>query len=407
MAQVIKRTAKSGKISYLIRVSNGYGLDGKQKKLSMTWEPPAGMTEKRAEKEAQRQALAFEEQISSGTANDGRIRLKEFSERWMMEYVEKQLKKKTAHGYRQCLPRILDALGHIRLCDLKTGHINTLYSNLQEDGINAHTGGKLAVNSVLAHHRCLSSMLSKAVKWGYISYNPAANAELPRQQVQEAPYLDEKEVRSLLEHLQNEPIKYRAAITFDLLAGLRRGELLGMSWNAVDFENQTVTIQRMLNYTPEDGTYFDTPKNATSKRPLKVSRLALDLLGQLKHWQEEQAHRLESAWDNPDNLVFTNDYGGPIHPDTLTKWFTRFCKDAGFKQVHIHSLRHTCASLMIADGTPLVVVSRRLGHAQVSTTANIYSHVIASADEKAAQIGDRFADVVPAKPVEKRERTIA
>ena len=138
-----------------------------------------------------------------------------------------------------------------------------------------------------------------------------------------------------------------------------------------------------------------------------MSRLALDLLGQLKHWQEEQAHRLGSAWYNPDNLVFTNDYGGPIHPDTLTKWFTRFCRDSGFRQVHIHSLRHTCASLMIADGTPLVVVSRRLGHAQVSTTANIYSHVIASADEKAAQIGDRFADVVPAKPVKKRERTIA
>ena len=130
MAQIIKRTAKSGKVSYLIRVSNGYGLDGKQKKLSMTWEPPAGMTEKRAEKEAQRQALAFEEQVNSGTANDGRIRLKEFSERWMMEYVEKQLKKKTAHGYRQCLPRILNALGHIRLCDLKTGHINAFYANL-------------------------------------------------------------------------------------------------------------------------------------------------------------------------------------------------------------------------------------------------------------------------------------
>ena len=79
-----------------------------------------------------------------------------------------------------------------------------------------------------------------------------------------------------------------------------------------------------------------------------------------------------------------------MHPDALTKWFSRFCTDSGFQRVHIHSLRHTCASLMIADGTPLVVVSRRLGHAQVSTTANIYSHVIA------AQIGDRFADVVPA-----------
>lgn len=398
MAQIIKRTGKNGKISYLIRVSNGYGLDGRQRRPSMTWEPPAGMTERKAEKEAQRQALAFEQQIGSGILNDGRIRLKEFSERWMNEFVENHLKKKTAHGYRQCLDRIVSALGHIQLCELRTGHINHFYANLQEDGINAHTGGKLSANSVLAHHRCLSSMLSKAVKWGYIPYNPATNAELPRKQNQEAAYLDEKEARSLLERLQNEPIKYRAAITFDLLAGLRRGELLGISWDAVDFENQTVSILQTLNYTPEDGTYFDTPKNKSSKRPLKISRLALDLLEQLRQWQTEQAEKLGDVWDNANNLVFTNDCGGPIHPDTLTKWFTHFCKRADLKQVHVHSLRHTFASLMIADGTPLVVVSRRLGHAQVSTTANIYSHVIASAEEKAAQIGDRFADVIPSQP---------
>ena len=396
MAQIIKRTTKRGKLSFLIRVSGGYGLDGKQRRTSMTWEPPAGMTEKRAEKEAQRQALQFEQQIKNGMIQDGRIRLNDFAARWMADYVEKQLKRKTAHGYRQCLPRILDALGHISLCDLKTGHINQFYSNLQEDGMNARTGGKLAANSVLAHHRCLSSMLSKAVKWGYLPHNPAENAELPKKEAKEAAYLDEKDARQLLEALRSAPIKYRAAITFDLLSGLRRGELLGIGWDSVDFDSQTVTIRRTLNYTPENGTYFDTPKNESSRRPLRVSPLALDLLRQLRQWQEEQAGKLGSGWSNPENLVFTNDSGGPMHPDSLTKWFSGFCTESGFQRVHIHSLRHTCASLMIADGTPLVVVSRRLGHAQVSTTANIYSHVIASADEKAAQIGDRFADVVPA-----------
>lgn len=396
MAQIIKRTTKRGKLSFLIRVSGGYGLDGKQRRTSMTWEPPAGMTEKRAEKEAQRQAMQFEQQIKNGMIQDGRIRLNDFAARWMADYVEKQLKRKTAHGYRQCLPRILDALGHISLCDLKTGHINQFYSNLQEDGMNARTGGKLAANSVLAHHRCLSSMLSKAVKWGYLPHNPAENAELPKKEAKEAAYLDEKDARQLLEALRSAPIKYRAAITFDLLSGLRRGELLGIGWDSVDFDSQTVTIRRTLNYTPENGTYFDTPKNESSRRPLRVSPLALDLLRQLRQWQEEQAGKLGSGWSNPENLVFTNDSGGPMHPDSLTKWFSGFCTESGFQRVHIHSLRHTCASLMIADGTPLVVVSRRLGHAQVSTTANIYSHVIASADEKAAQIGDRFADVVPA-----------
>lgn len=152
-----------------------------------------------------------------------------------------------------------------------------------------------------------------------------------------------------------------------------------------------------------DGIYFDTPKNTTSNRPLKLSRTAMDLLRELQIWQKEQAARLGDVWNNAHNLVFTGDTGAPMHPDSLTKWFTGFCKAQGLPQVHIHSLRHTFASLMIADGTPLVVVSRRLGHAQVSTTANIYSHVIASADEKAAQIGDRFADAMPAPRAGEKE----
>lgn len=95
-----------------------------------------------------------------------------------------------------------------------------------------------------------------------------------------------------------------------------------------------------------------------------------------------------------DRRVFTTDEGAPIHPDAFSKWFRDFANRSGFPGVHVHSLRHTYASLMIADGTPLVVVSRRLGHAQVSTTANIYAHVIASADEKAALVSEKFADVI-------------
>ena len=107
--------------------------------------------------------------------------------------------------------------------------------------------------------------------------------------------------------------------------------------------------------------------------------------------------------------MFTRDDGAPIFPDALTQWFGDFVKRSGLPPVHVHSLRHTFASLMIADGTPLVVVSRRLGHAQVSTTANIYAHVIASADEKAAQIGDKFADIVSIEPerLPKKKKTTA
>ena len=92
--------------------------------------------------------------------------------------------------------------------------------------------------------------------------------------------------------------------------------------------------------------------------------------------------------------VFTTDMGAPIFPDSVTQWFSAFVARSGLPKVTVHSLRHTYASLMIADGTPLVVVSRQLGHAQTSTTANIYAHAIASAQARAMQTFDRFNDIV-------------
>jgi len=221
----------------------------------------------------------------------------------------------------------------------------------------------------------------------------------------EAPHLDEQDTRRLLFLLHNEPIKYRAMITFDLLSGLRRGELLGLRWSDVDFANETITITQTLSYVSGKGLFTDTPKSHTSSRPLKLSRSAFLLLREYQDWQDAQRAACGGHWKDTDGRVFTGDDGAPVHPDALTKWFAAFTKRVGLPPVHIHSLRHTYASLMIADGTPLVVVSRRLGHAQVSTTANIYAHVIQSADEKAAQVTEKFADVIA--PSERRISKLA
>ena len=462
MASIVKRTGKNGKISYLIRVSDKYGVDGKQRKKSMTWTPPEGMTPKKIEKQLQIEAMRFEEAVSAGTLQDSSIKFQAFAEKWLLEYAEKQLKIKTVQGYRELLPRIYQGIGHIRLKDLKTGHLNTFYSNLQEEGMRRDTkyrakvdikallkkrkltfvaiseksgvciysvkkatagenvsaataaafakaldlsrselfegvnanGETLDGNTVRGYHRLISSILTKAVKWGYIPFNPAANAELPKMEAKEAAHLDEEEARRLLVELQEEHIKYRAPITFDLLSGLRRGELLGLRWSDVDFENETITVFQTSSYAPGKGIYTDTPKNRTSSRPLKLSRSAFLILREYQGWQNRQRLLCGDRWKDRDRRIFTNDEGAPLHPDALSKWFREFADRNGFAGVHVHSLRHTYASLMIADGTPLVVVSHRLGHAQVSTTANIYAHVIKSADEKAAQVAEKFADII-------------
>lgn len=383
--------------SYKITCSCGYDIYGKQIRQHMTWTPKPGMTERQIEKELQRQTTLFEERTKNALTHDGNIRFQHFAEKFIQEYAKPMLKARTAWGYEQKLERINQAIGHVKLKDLKPAHINSFYANLQEDGMHKQSGGKLSPGTIHTYHRVLSAILFRAVKWGYISANPAARADLPSLKNRKAAYLDEPDARRLLELLHDEPIRWRTMITFDLLSGLRRGELLGLRWGDIDTEAQTIMINQTSNYLPNRGVYIDTPKSSTSNRPLRLSQSAFTLLMEYKAWQDKQREACGDAWRDKDDRIFTADDGAPVFPDSISQWFTKFVKRVCLPKVTVHSLRHTYASLMIADGVPLVVVSSQLGHAQPSTTANIYAHVIASAEAKAAQTFDKFADVITAK----------
>lgn len=450
--------------TYKITVSKGYDINGKQIRDRMTWTPNPGMTQKQIEKELTRQAVLFEETSKHSAAKSGNIRLLEFTDVFMTDYANLLLKPKTAFNYRERMKEINQALGHIKLKDLKPGHIASFYANLQEKGMRRNelatiklpfeewlkdhqitmtalsekagvsagvlrklkAGEKVKKRCALAiyeamnldaagiketftfhadqaplkagtiqtYHRVLSAVLFRAVKWGYITANPAANADLPSTAHRRAAYLDEPDIRRLLDHLKSEPIKWRSIIIFDLLSGLRLGELAGLRWSDINFDAHTLTINQTSNYIPKRGLYIDTPKTASSSRPVKISEAALYILLEHKRWQEEQEALLGDVWHNDDDRVFTTDDGAPIFPSSVTQWFTKFMKRTGLPKVTIHSLRHTYASIMIAEGIPLVVVSHQLGHAQTSTTNNIYAHVIASAEARAAQTFDKFNDAI-------------
>lgn len=455
--------------SYKIIVSNGYDIHGKQIRARMTWTPEPGMTARQIEKEVQRQAVLFEDKVKHRATQDGNIRLVDFTEIFMEQYARQNLKKKTAFGYQEKMDLINQALGHIRLKDLRPGHIAAFYANLQEEGMRAKAlavpkfdlvawmknrrtsmaalsretgislwvfkqlkaGHGVALKSAQAfadfydlpindfftvsrdstplkpgtihtYHRVLSAVLYRAVKWKYIENNPAERADLPSLAHRHAKYLDEPDARRLLELLQDEPIIWRTIITFDLLSGLRRAEILGLRWCDVDLDTRLVHVRQTWNYLPGVGCYLDTPKTEGSERPLRISQTAAMLLQGVWQWQEQQETALGDAWENPDGRIFTREDGHPLFPDAVTKWFTAFVRRSGLPPVTIHSLRHTYASLMIADGVPMVVVSHSLGHAQVSTTTNIYAHVIAAAEARAVEVADRFsADVIRLTPGEK------
>lgn len=194
---------------------------------------------------------------------------------------------------------------------------------------------------------------------------------------------------------------------FDLLSGLRRAELLGLRWQDVDLDNGVLHITQTSNYVAGVGTYTSTPKSKKSIRSLKISRTAVLILLEFRSWQQEMRDKLGDAWegDPDDDRVFTNEFGKPLHPSSLTGWMRKFIRRTDLPSTCVHSLRHTYASLLIADHTPLVVISSNLGHAQVSTTSNIYSHVIESAEAKAVEVIDKFSEDIHPKFTPKAKKT--
>lgn len=438
-------TVKKRGQSYQFRVYCGYNSDGKQIEKTKTWKPPEGWTERRAEKEAQRLAALFEEQVRSGGLVGGNIKFSDFSQYWLRTYAEPNLKPKTVSRYKQLLVRINQNLGHLPISKIHPGNLLEFYQSLAEDsqkntayrckvnlkkkikeknftqaafcqraGISQTTlqnlfhgknisgktaeavcqamespiptifspatpDNKLSPTTIRHHHRLISDILGDAVKWQYIPYNPCGRIKAPKAGKSEISYLDDDQSKHLLSLLQKEKGIYRRAISLLLLTGLRRGELLGLEWRDIDFEAKTIQVLRTSQYLPGRGVFTETPKNKASKRIIAVSGKVLKLLREQFLWQKLQANRLKKNWTN-NGRVIVSENGEPMNPDRLTQWFGKFIRRTDLPQIHLHSLRHTYASLCIAKGAPLTSVAAQLGHSNVATTETIYAHAIRSAE---------------------------
>lgn len=218
-------------------------------------------------------------------------------------------------------------------------------------------------------------------------YNPCRRVEAPKVPKKETKYLDDMQAIRLVECLEGEPLQYQAIIITLLYSGMRRGELCGLEWDDIDFKNCLIDINKSSLYLSDRGIYDDTPKTEESKRVIKVPQYAIDILNRHRNEQLLQMLKLGDKWIK-SGKVFTQWNGKAIHPDTITGWFGDFLKRHDLPHISIHSLRHTNATLLIAGGADLRTVSKRLGHADMTTTANIYTHAIKSADERAAQVLD-------------------
>ena len=244
----------------------------------------------------------------------------------------------------------------------------------------------LSAKTISGCHRLISAVLTQAVKEGLIPFNVAAKAETPKTDKKEIASLQSSDLPSILAALEQEPLKWKVITHLLLITGARRGEILGLKWSAVDFAGNRLHICNNVIYTPDRGTYQDTPKTASSDRWIAVPPATISLLREWKAFQVKDESTKGEFYQNKEGLLFTQENGSPMCPDSVTTWLNRFAKRHDLPHINPHKFRHTMASMLIYQHVDPVSVSKRLGHAQVSTTTDIYAHAIAEADRQNADL---------------------
>jgi integrase len=220
----------------------------------------------------------------------------------------------------------------------------------------------------------------------------------PKQEHKEAAFLDDEQARQVLELLDDVPIKWKTIMYLLIFSGIRRGELLGLEWGDVDFDNKVIHIRRTSQYVQHIGIITKSPKNDTSFRTIKLSEMMFDQLREYQQYWQKLRKELGDNWQSIieiklvdgsiktiiNDRLFIKDDSTPMNPDSVTDWTRKFVKRNNLPHFTPHSLRHTHATLLIAEGVSIPTVSRRLGHSSISTTSKIYVHAIQSADEIAS-----------------------
>lgn len=353
----------------------------------------------KSDHEAERLLAKLVAAVDSGDfTQPAKVTFKEFTEKWLKDYAKVELAPKTIHRYKQLLEaRILPSFGDKKLVKIKPLDLVEFYNSLrkkhkyvseikEKDGtLKKKDSGPLSESTIKHHHRLISAIFEKAVKWGVLrGENPAKRVDAPKAERKKAKCYDESQVQALLEALENvapEEMKYKAATMIALMTGARLGEIMGLEWQDVDFERKTIEIRQASQYLPGQGTFTKSPKTETSKRKVSVNGILLNLLSEYKADQESKDFKCED-----DNRLFVTWDGKPMHPYTVSKWFPDFLKRNELPPLTFHGLRHTSATFLISRGMDIQTVAGRLGHSTSATTQNVYSHFLESKDRQAADL---------------------
>ncbi|HWN99506.1 MAG TPA: site-specific integrase [Blastocatellia bacterium] len=311
----------------------------------------------------------------------GRQTLAQFLETWLKNHIKPRRKPATFASYdQQVRLHIGPSLGHMDITKLIPDHVEQYINDKMAEGLSGRT--------VRYHRLILTMALKQAERKGFISRNVAKLTDPPQMKEHEVECLTPEQADTLLDALEGE--RFELLFRIMLTLGLRKGEALGLRWQDIDFEAKTISLRYQITSQRVNKALVLT--ELKTKKSRRVLPLPETLASFLKEHRRQQLERRMAAGDRwiDMGLVFTVGLGGPINPGVPNRHLDRILTAAGLPHQRVHDLRHNCASFLLAQGVELKVISDILGHAQISTTANIYAHVFASVKQDAITALDRM-----------------
>ena len=304
---------------------------------------------------------------------------------WLKEY-KVNVRPETKASYEMHIRvHLKPDLGKIRLNKLTTHQIQLLYNKLiNERGLSPKT--------VKNAHGALHAALEQAKINGYLRINPSEGTTLPKIEKEEIKTMDIDDVSTFLQAIKGDP--YELPLFVDLFTGLRQGELLGLTWDCVDFEKGTLLINKQHNRAKGEKEFHFSPLKNSRPRCLTPASAVMDALREQKKRQQEWAEAAGSAWDNRENLVFTTELGRYINNKTLWMNFKRIAKELGMEKLRFHDLRHTFSVNSLQAGDDIKTVQENLGHATAAFTLSTYAHATPGMKRESANRMDAFIRTV-------------
>jgi len=322
----------------------------------------------------------FERQGGGNTDGPGGMKLGEYLDTWLERTAKGRVRTQTYKGYEvNVRVHLKPALGHWPLNRLEPMHVQDLIDQKLREG--------LSPKSIRYMHGILRNALNQAVRWNYLQRNPAALVDGPRVAQQEIQPFTRDEAQRFLQAIKGDRLE--ALYTVALTMGLRQGEALGLRWRDLDLDLGYIRVTRQLQRVNHKYELVEL-KTARSRRTLAVPAAIVSGLHRHKARQTSERDAAGQRWHDTD-LVFCRPNGYPLSGSVITHRFQDLLSRAGLERRRFHDLRHSCATLLLAQGVPARVVMEVLGHSQISLTLNTYTHVLPELKREAA---DRMNDLL-------------